>query len=337
MKATFLITDATSKILYASPGSEERSGFDIPEMIGRKPGEIWGGLMSRHFYETFWREIKRGNPYIECVENRRKNGERYLDNLHVVPVSDESDTIRFFLEMHPIIPSSADKRNFERDFFRYGKRAAHPGGIATLLNAWMNQSIRGRITSRKTLLDIIFQQYIQPTEETYMDRKDDRELIIDAKRSPENFAKLYEKYHSRVYIFFLHRVDSEAQAEDCAHEVFMRAFKALPKYTPSNASYLTYLLRISHNLLVSNYRKSAYRELPQAEAPDVSERIERRDVLKRGLSSLSAEDRELMRMKYEYGLKIKEIAGRLGKSQNAVKLRLSRARKKIRQNIEKGG
>ena len=49
------------------------------------------------------------------------------------------------------------------------------------------------------------------------------------------------------------------------------------------------------------------------------------------MPALRASEREILSMKYEEGFSAHEIAALLGVSENAVKLRLSRARKHLRE------
>ena len=65
------------------------------------------------------------------------------------------------------------------------------------------------------------------------------------------------------------------------------------------------------------------------------ERIIMRSLITQGMDALKKKDQQIIDMKYNQGLSIREIATILQKTQNAVKLQLSRARKKMRQAIKK--
>lgn len=340
MKPSFLITDTNSIVLYASPGCRDRAGFDIPEMIGRKPGELWGGLMPKNYYEHFWSHIIRKKPYIGRVENRKKDGKRFLDEVHIAAMTNEKDQIQYFIEMHPASKSKQEQEAFDENFADLGNGADGPAGIIRLLNKYMQEDIQTRIHSRQALIRYLEQKYIATVQATYQSRKDDRELILEAQQNAEAFAELYQKYLFQVRAFFSHRVNQEGLAEDFTHETFERAFRALPSFAPSNASYLTYLLRIAHNLLVSHYRKSSQVIDGRPAARHTIEVMEKRDAIERGLEQLNPGDRQVIQMKYGEGQRIKEIAECLDRSENAIKLQLSRARKKLRKIIftgEKGG
>ena len=57
---------------------------------------------------------------------------------------------------------------------------------------------------------------------------DERDLVSAAQRSPEAFARIYERHVDAIYRYLRLRVGSEA--EDLTQQVFLRALAALPRY-----------------------------------------------------------------------------------------------------------
>jgi len=157
-------------------------------------------------------------------------------------------------------------------------------------------------------------------------------LVIAAKARPETFKQLYLKYLPNIRRFFHFRLADAELAEDMAQDVFLRAFRALDSYTPSNASYLTYLLRIAHNQLVSHYRGTQNQQMltDQESSDSWLESFLRRDAIERALVYVTDIERSIVLKKYREGLSVREIATELSRSENAVKLHLSRARKKLK-------
>ena len=124
-------------------------------------------------------------------------------------------------------------------------------------------------------------------------------------------------------------------AEDLTQETFVRAFKHLDKFQIRKTSYASYLLTIAHNLLVNYYREpksislESVGDVPEEVWSDVVKKDEAR-VLWRAIQQLPSPEQNILYLKYRKGLKIKEIAQIVGKSENAVKLILSRTRKKLK-------
>ena len=69
------------------------------------------------------------------------------------------------------------------------------------------------------------------------------------------FGTLYQRYAERVYRYIAYRVRTPAEAEDLTAQVFLNAWKAIPRYKPQEAPFLAWLYTISHNQVI-NYAKS---------------------------------------------------------------------------------
>ncbi|PIR45200.1 MAG: hypothetical protein COV10_00805 [Candidatus Vogelbacteria bacterium CG10_big_fil_rev_8_21_14_0_10_51_16] len=167
--------------------------------------------------------------------------------------------------------------------------------------------------------------------------REDERLIASAKADAKQFGALYDKYGHAVYNYFLPRLGRERErAEDLTQETFLRAFEHLGTFRSLGHSYLTYLLTIAHNLLINEYRKrhetSLEALMDAGEIPDVprTEGSDLLDHLWRAVDSLPLPEKDMLLLHYQKELPIRAIAHILSKSENAVKLALSRIRKKLR-------
>jgi RNA polymerase sigma-70 factor (ECF subfamily) len=166
---------------------------------------------------------------------------------------------------------------------------------------------------------------------------DDATLIDIAKNRPEKYEALYRKYADKVFNYFWYRTGHDKElSEDLMQETFLRAFKHLQKFKHRGYSYLTYLLNIAHNLLVDHYRKPKsipVDELPNNAVPyEITEDLHRTseaESLWRAVQELPAKNRDALLMYYQDERPIKDIARIMNTSENAVKLNLSRTRKKL--------
>lgn len=165
--------------------------------------------------------------------------------------------------------------------------------------------------------------------------KEDATLVHKAQKDGSKFAALYEKYAKKIYNYFLYRLGGDrVLAEDLTQETFTKAFAHLSRFEVRNYSYLTYLMTIAHNLLVNQYRKprsapiDAAGDMPVEIANDIEKRSDI-ETIRRAIADLAPREREVMRLRYQLGLSIRDIAGKEGVSENAIKLLLSRARKKL--------
>ena len=165
--------------------------------------------------------------------------------------------------------------------------------------------------------------------------KDDAYLVGQAKQNPESFEKLYLKYANKVFNYFWYRTGHDKMlSEDLMQDTFVRAFKHLKKFKIRGYSYLTYLLTIARHVLIDHYRKPT--SVPIEDAEDVpfeiTQDIEKKseaEALWHVIQTLPASNRDVLLMHYQQDMPIKSISKVTGVSENAVKLNLSRTRKKL--------
>lgn len=167
--------------------------------------------------------------------------------------------------------------------------------------------------------------------------KEDIVLIEKAKQNPAAYEALYKKYAQRIFNYFWYRVGHQKDvAEDLLQETFMKAYQNLPRFYLRSYSYYSYLLTIAHNILINHYRKPQSISLEYVgDVPDevtVEQEIDRRrkaELLWRAIQQLPEPEKDILLLRYQNELPIKDIARIVGKSENAVKLTLSRSRKRL--------
>ncbi len=166
--------------------------------------------------------------------------------------------------------------------------------------------------------------------------QEDTQLVEQAKLQPHTFETLYKKYADKVFNYFWYRTGHDkALSEDLMQESFLRAFKHLDKFKIRGYSYLTYLINIAHNVLVDHYRKpkslpfEAIDDIPYEITEDIEKKSDA-EALWRAVQDLPQSNRDKLLMFYQQDMSIKDIATATNTSENAVKLSLSRTRKKLR-------
>ena len=171
--------------------------------------------------------------------------------------------------------------------------------------------------------------------------------------SADAFDQLVTLYRGKVYSMIVNMIRNDADAWDLAQDVFIKAWKALPKFEARSAFY-TWLFRITHNVTYDWMRKKKVRGdaefddnlANQAEpgsvttprehgTPDqVISRGELGDRLENAIESLSTDHRAVILLKEVDGLSYQEIADTLDLSMGTVMSRLFYARKKLQSLLE---
>lgn len=150
-------------------------------------------------------------------------------------------------------------------------------------------------------------------------------------------ARLVEDYGDMVLRLALAKTGNRHDAEDVTQEVFLRLLRKGPERFDSEDHAKHWLLRVTLQRANDLFRKrSRLRELPleAAEAALAPEK-EEGDTLAAVLK-LPEDLRVAIHLYYYEGLSIAQTAKVLGKSEEAVKTRLSRARGKLRELLTKG-
>ena len=191
-------------------------------------------------------------------------------------------------------------------------------------------------------------------EEKAAIRERDAALVERSKAgSPEAFDELVTHYRGKVYAMIVNMIHNEADAWDLAQDVFVKAWKAIPRFEARSGFY-TWLYRITHNVTYDWLRKKKVRgdaefddavavnaepgsrTAPQAtRAPD--EKLRHRELgarIEEAIESLSDEHRSVILLKEVDGLRYQEIADVMETSVGTVMSRLFYARKKLQASLK---
>jgi PAS domain S-box-containing protein len=94
---TIIITDIDGTIEYVNPRFTEITGYTRDEAIGQNPRIMKSGLTTQEQYKEIWDTIKSGGEWHGEFQNKKKNGEIYIESALISPISDESGLITHFL------------------------------------------------------------------------------------------------------------------------------------------------------------------------------------------------------------------------------------------------
>ncbi|MDF9798959.1 RNA polymerase sigma factor (sigma-70 family) [Catalinimonas alkaloidigena] len=153
------------------------------------------------------------------------------------------------------------------------------------------------------------------------------------------FRILYERYANKVYAKCLSFTKSQAEAEDLAHDIFLKVYLKLRTFKAS-ARFSTWLYSITYHYCVDFVNKvrrdKAHHEAYVSEINAYEEDTHEEEILqiqieklKQILEQIKPEDKALLLMKYQDDLPIKDIMVITALSESAVKMRLKRAKAKI--------
>jgi len=90
-----LITDADGTISYVNDTFEAVTGYTATEAIGQRPSMLQSGEHDEAFYRDLWSTIGAGEVWEGEVVNERKNGDRYVIDQTIAPITEDGDTVGF--------------------------------------------------------------------------------------------------------------------------------------------------------------------------------------------------------------------------------------------------
>jgi len=154
---------------------------------------------------------------------------------------------------------------------------------------------------------------------------------------------LYGRHHVRVFRFGLRLVRDEQIAEDLISEVFLDVWRQAGKFEGRSAV-STWLLAITRFKALSALRRRKDVELDDEAAnaiEDTSEVVVQKkdtgEALRKCLTALSPEHREIVDLVYYHEKSVEEVAEIVGIPENTVKTRLFYARKKLAELLKAAG
>lgn len=171
------------------------------------------------------------------------------------------------------------------------------------------------------------------------DIKNELQVIEAAKRNPDHFAPLYERYHKPIFVFVYKKVQDVDLTADITSTVFLKALLNIKKYRFKGFPFSAWLFRIASNEVNMHYRNEKKMIKVEVQERDVKvlmgemkeddsqEQLER---LLEGLGKLPVEQSQLIDMRFFEKRSFKEMGEIMGMSEDNAKVRTYRALKKLK-------
>ncbi|MBP3206528.1 MAG: sigma-70 family RNA polymerase sigma factor [Lachnospiraceae bacterium] len=158
---------------------------------------------------------------------------------------------------------------------------------------------------------------------------------MDDERS---YIMIVEEFSNLVYRIAYQNLMNVADAEDAVQEVFLKLLQHKGEFTDKE-HVKAWLLRVAVNQCRDarrrqfRKRESSYASLEQF---DKEVPMQEEAYVLSELQKLPETDRNIVYLHYYEGYSLRDIASIIGKSPNAVNVRLVRARKKLKDILEEG-
>ncbi len=169
------------------------------------------------------------------------------------------------------------------------------------------------------------------------------DLVREAQAgSADAFERLYRKHGRQVYAVCLRMVSDPDRAEELMQDAFVRAWSAIGSFQHRSA-FGTWLHRLAINVVLSDMRaekRRSSRELLSGELDEFEREVggampETRVDLERAIAALPSGAKEVLILHDIEGYRYREIAKLVGVAEGTVKSQLSRARRLVREALER--
>ncbi|MGE5550011.1 MAG: RNA polymerase sigma factor [Bacteroidota bacterium] len=183
----------------------------------------------------------------------------------------------------------------------------------------------------------------------------DVDLVVRSQAGDrEAFAELVRRYQARLFSFTCRILHDREEALDATQEVFLRAYRALGRYAPSQP-FTSWLYTIANNLCIDLIRRRRIRALSlsaplgedetyQLEVPDNTNNPEllfasreTQKAIEAAIASLPYKYRLVTVLRHIQGLSYQEISSITGQPEGTVKAQIFRARRILREKLRDVG
>ncbi len=155
--------------------------------------------------------------------------------------------------------------------------------------------------------------------------------------------ELYLLHFDRIYSYLHLSVGNRHDAEDLTTQTFLKMLEAIGRFRWQAAPFSAWLFRIAHNLAMDHFRSRRHvqteQEVPEPPgAEELSAEEQALDSLGRAgmlelIERLSAEQRQVLTLKFLFGFANAEVATVLGKTEGAVKSLQHRALASLQKHL----
>ncbi len=160
------------------------------------------------------------------------------------------------------------------------------------------------------------------------------------------FTELVNRHKRMVYLFALKMVKIPEDAEEIAHDAFVKAYQSLGSFK-KESKFATWLYRIVFNESISYLRKKklvtlsideprfSFMEAQETDSfiKELNDR-EQKAILMKAMQKLPDDERSVITLFYLQECSIKEICAITAYSESNVKIKLFRARKRLWEKLQ---
>lgn len=168
----------------------------------------------------------------------------------------------------------------------------------------------------------------------------EKDVILKAKKDPQAFDYLYEKYFMQIFRYVMKRIGNREISEEIVSTVFYKALNKLYLFKWQSVPFSSWLYRISINEINDFYRR-------ETRASKLSHKLKIEKSIPKEKNNMSYEfiyqyinllpqkDQDLITLRFFEKMEYSQIAEIFKKKESTMRVKLHRALKKLENKIPK--
>jgi RNA polymerase sigma-70 factor (ECF subfamily) len=177
----------------------------------------------------------------------------------------------------------------------------------------------------------------------------DTEIISRVLKGDQQlYAQIVERYQNYVFTLVLRMVESREDAEEVSQDIFVKAYRSLADFR-GESKFSTWLYTIARTSSITFLRKKkldtvsidnekTFIQVENQESgfkANVIEQKSRHAMVNEAIQMLSKDDAQVITLFYKGEQSLEEMGRILGMEPNTVKVKLHRARQRLKEKMEK--
>jgi len=160
-----VITDPRGSIQWVNPAFTELTGYSFEESVGHNPRILKSGKHEESFYQNLWKTILAGEIWAGQIENRKKDGQLYTEEMTIAPVRSKTGGIANFIAIKQDV---TERKRIEAELVSAKEAAEVANRAKSEFLANMSHEIRTPMNGIMGMTDLVLDTEVTPEQAEYL-------------------------------------------------------------------------------------------------------------------------------------------------------------------------